>query len=370
MTVATGVSMNKLQHILPFTPIPTSSISTYYQESLSVKGKQKLKAYQIYKLGKLTIENIADIFGNDKSTISRWITQVEKALDIRRYQSLEPKSTRPFKKPRHKVITPEIATLILTTRDKYKCGKENISKYLDRDYDIHIHSSTVGRYLKGLRQVDDPKWRDRHKVRTKRKKNLIRIKDVVKGLEKRAFERFQIDTKHWVINSITFYVVVAIDTITRMMFARIYSRHTANCARDFLQRLDYLFDIKNTKAYIQRDNGSEFMGDFECLAEEYNIELITNFIRRPQMNGFVERMNRTIKEELLEYEMPSTVKEANEYLHGYIIKYNFERMHSGINDLTPFERACELKFKKPFEDLLNSTYSLLHLYRTFTKKCI
>ena len=87
MTVATGVSMNKLQHILPFTPIPTSSISTYYQESLSVKGKQKLKAYQIYKLGKLTIENIADIFGNDKSTISRWITQVEKALDIRRYQS-------------------------------------------------------------------------------------------------------------------------------------------------------------------------------------------------------------------------------------------------------------------------------------------
>jgi len=151
-----------------------------------------------------------------------------------------------------------------------------------------------------------------------------------------------------------------------MLFARAYSTHSSNAAKDFLKRLDYLFNIKESKAYIQRDNGSEFMGGFEQQANKYEITLVTNYVRTPQMNGFIERLNRSMKEECLEYHMPTTVQSANEYLHKFLILYNFERMHDSLDDLTPFEKACELKFMRPLQVLLHSAFDLLHFYRTST----
>jgi transposase InsO family protein len=365
MAAATGVPMNA-KYILPFNPHYKSIASLHYQSKLSSKAASKLKAYQIYKMKKLTMTDIAQIFDVNKSTISRWIKQSKTAMKIRRYQYLEPKSRSPINITRTKVIDNRIRQIILDIRRKYKCGKDNISRYLLRDYHIKIHSSTIHRFLNKLHQIDDPKYTDKNKKRIKwtkkRSKFLVRIKDVVDKLEHRAFERFQIDTKYWGVFSHTFYVVTAVDVVTRMMFARTYSRHTAVCARDFLSRLDYLYRIRSTTAYIQRDNGSEFMGEFEEAANEYDITLVTNYVRRPQMNAYVERFNGTLKSELLEYVMPDTVREANEYLQEYTIRYNFERIHGQIGNITPFEKYCELKFKKPIDQLILNSSGLLHIY--------
>jgi len=364
----------RTRYILPFVPQGKSIASHFHQENLSGRAKLKLKAYQIYKLDKLSMREIANIFEVDVSTISRWITQVRKAKQIRRYTILEPKSKAPKNTSRKTVLTPQIKEQILSIRDKYKCGKEKIAKYMYRDYDIKISSSTVHRYLKKLPASEDPKTFNRvsrlsqHDT-SKSKRRKIRYKDIKGSIEGRAFEHFQIDTKYWTINSRSFYVVAAIDVVTKMLFARVYINHSSRAAKDFLERLDYLLDIRDSKAYIQRDNGSEFMGDFEQQADKYNITLITNYVRTPQMNGFIERLNRSMKEECLEYHMPNTIQEANEYLHDYLILYNFERMHEGLDDLTPFEKACELKFKQPLEHLLHSCYDLLHFYRTSTSSC-
>ena len=366
MAVATGVSMNA-RYILPFTPHGKNISSIKYQSELSLKAQNKLKAYELYKLGKLTMQDIADIFEVDKGTVSRWINQAKIAKSIRRYQYLEPKSTAPHRKVRKKKIDFNLKDKILDIRDKRKCGKEKIAKYLKDEFDIKIHPSTIQRFINSLNPIDDPKFQNRNVIKFKKRyKNLTRLKDVFDKLTHRAFERFQVDTKYWVINGRTFYIVTAIDVVTRMMFAYAYTRHTAICARDFLTKLNYLFNLEGSKAYLQRDNGSEFMAEFEEQADRFGITSITNYVRIPKMNGYVERLNRTIKEECLLYNIPDTVVEANKYLGEYILDYNFERIHSGINDNTPFEKFCDITFKgNQCSD--NTRIPLLQMYRAFTK---
>ena len=372
MPVAVGVQTRTI-NILPYNPKAKGLIAIYYQSKLTEEGKKKLKAYDIYNKYHLTMEQVGEIMEVNKSTISRWIRDVKKAKRIRRYQILDPKSKVPKHRVRRKRLTEEDKKDILEIRRMYRCGKDKISEYLRRDYKKQISASTIHRYIRNLRASEDPLliYRNSKVKRKKRKrKRLIRVKDIEGRLERRVFERFQIDTKYYVINSKTFYIVTAIDVVTRMVFAYGYSRHTARCARDFLRKLNYLFDIKDSKAYIQRDNGSEFMGEFEEEAERFNITVITNYVRKPEMNGFIERFNGTLKRELLEYEMPSNVGELNEILKDYIIHYNFDRIHQGIGNITPFEKYAELVLKKDILSLKNSTSNLLHMLWTSTLFCI
>ena len=363
MAVAQGVAMQS-HHILPYLHGLKWITGLYYRTNLSDKAKRKLKAYQLYKYEKVKMETIGIAFDVHKATVSRWIKQVEGALKIGRYQTLEPKSTAPHNTPRNKKIDINQKRIIMGIRGEYKCGKDKIATYLQRDYDIKIGASTIHRFLTKLPRCKDPKYTNKkNKVTNRnRKKELIRINQVVDKLTYMAFERFQIDTKYWVINNRTFYIVCAVDVVTRMAFAYAYTRHTANCARDFLVKLDYLYSLKGSKAYIQRDNGSEFMG--EC--EKMEICVITNYVRQPKMNGFVERFNRSLKEEVLQYNDVYTVEEVNECLKRYIITYNFDRVHDSLGELTPFERCCEMKFNMQYDNVFEFKLPLLQMYRTFT----
>ena len=370
MSIATGVSMQS-EYLMPYFRGGKLLTAISHISNLSLKARVKYEAYLAYKDMKskgVTMKDIGKIYHVNKSTVSRWIREVENALKVRRYQVLEPRSRAPINTPRSRRLSYEDKEKIIKIRDKYRCGKDKIAKYLKRDYGIIISPSTIHRYITKLSSSEDPMVINRGKVKTRRKRNkeLVRITEVVDNLERRAFERFQIDTKYWIVNSRTFYIITAVDVITRMAYARAYSRHTAICARDFLNRLDYLFSIKGTKAYIQRDNGTEFMAEFEEEATKHDVELITNYVRMPKMNGYVERFNRTIKNELLWGEFASTVEEANELIHNYIIKYNFERIHGNIGDITPFERYMELKMGDPIELIRSSQPDLLHNLWTST----
>ncbi|MBC7218044.1 MAG: transposase, partial [Candidatus Caldatribacterium sp.] len=51
----------------------------------------------------------------------------------------------------------------------------------------------------------------------------------------------------------------------------------------------------------QVDGGSEFYGEFEEACREYGIELFVLPPRSPKLNGVVERLNRTFREEFWAY---------------------------------------------------------------------
>lgn len=372
MAAAQGVQ-TRTQYILPYSYGIKTAFSVSHRLRLSYEARRKLEVYELYKTRKHKMKDIALIYQVHKSTISRWIKQVKKAKEVRRYQILEPKSKAPKSTPREKILNDEDKEDILEIRREFKCGKDNIHRYLERDYNKKISPSTIHRYITSLKPTEDPLWMYKNrtvKTRKTRSKKLTRIKDVEKELENRAFERFQVDTKYWVINGRTFYVIGAIDVVTRMVFTYAYTRHTSRCARNFLEKLNSIFDIEESEAYIQRDNGTEFMGEFEEAAEEFKIKLLTNYASCPQMNGFIEKFNDILKRELLEYEMPETTSELNECLREYLIKYNFRRMHGSIGHITPFERYSELTFRKPIALIKKFHTGLLHMLWTQSGLCI
>lgn len=108
-------------------------------------------------------------------------------------------------------------------------------------------------------------------------------------------------------------------------------------------------DVEN----ILTDNGTEYCGTQEHVYELY-LELNDIQYRRtkphsPQTNGFVERFNKTLKEEFFDiafrqkcYEDLETLQQdLNEWLHFY----NNERVHLGYRNMgkTPMQRIMEFK---------------------------
>jgi hypothetical protein len=97
---------------------------------------------------------------------------------------------------------------------------------------------------------------------------------------------------------------------------------------------------------ILSDNGSEFgpsqnknkqQHPFERMLIELNIK--HRYIRpyRPQTNGKVERLWRTLEDDLLRETHFDSMEELKEEVLQYLYYYNHERAHQGINGKKPIE---------------------------------
>jgi len=117
---------------------------------------------------------------------------------------------------------------------------------------------------------------------------------------------------------------------------RAYRRQTSTAAADFLHHLKTKFPFR-TKA-IQIDGGSEFMDQFEEACRRLEITLFANPPGCPEMNGGVERSNRTSREEFYEVEdLALVMEELNRHLEEWEYTYNYVRPHQTLDYLTPNE---------------------------------
>lgn len=89
---------------------------------------------------------------------------------------------------------------------------------------------------------------------------------------------------------------------------------------------------------LRMDNGPEFISAALAeWAEEHSIDL--DFIQpgKPTQNSYVERFNRTYRDEVLNMYVFGTLTEVREVTEKWIKEYNEERPHDALNDLTPWE---------------------------------
>jgi len=87
---------------------------------------------------------------------------------------------------------------------------------------------------------------------------------------------------------------------------------------------------------IRVDNGPEFLVEsFVTWAKVRGIEIVYIQPGKPNQNAFIERFNRSVREEVLDLYLFNDLDEVREVLHHWRIAYNERRPHDALGDLPP-----------------------------------
>ena len=92
-------------------------------------------------------------------------------------------------------------------------------------------------------------------------------------------------------------IFTALEEISKIGYAKVYTTNSSLNAEDFLNRLLLVAngEVKN----IHHDNGSEFYGSFEKACQKLNVQQIFSRPRTPVDNACLERFNGTVQDEWL-----------------------------------------------------------------------
>lgn len=144
------------------------------------------------------------------------------------------------------------------------------------------------------------------------------------------------------------YMLCVLDDYSRVAWAEVIEDITAlttmfaalRCMRMIKEKFGIQFEE------MIADNGPEFgpaisqnkrNHPFERMLMETGIKRRYIQPYRPQTNGKVERFWRTLKEDLIEETDFDSLEELEDELLKYLIYYNWERPHQGINGKKPFD---------------------------------
>lgn len=138
------------------------------------------------------------------------------------------------------------------------------------------------------------------------------------------------------------YLQSVIDCFSRYAWGRLYTNKLPVTAVHVLNN-DVLpfFEAHNAKiTTVLSDNGREFCGrkdrhPYELFLQLEEIEHRTTKVRRPQSNGFIERLHRTLLDEHFRVQgrvkWYESIEEMQADLDDYLIQYNTKRPHQGRN---------------------------------------
>lgn len=121
-------------------------------------------------------------------------------------------------------------------------------------------------------------------------------------------------------------------------------------AEDVVRDLDRLVSQRGVPEFIRSDNGPEFVARaVQTWIEDRGFK--TCFIKpgSPWQNAYIESFNSRFRDEFLNLEIFSSLLEAKMLGEEQRYKYNHQRPHSSLGDLTPAEFAsrCPSPLRPP-----------------------
>lgn len=259
------------------------------------------------------------------NTVSKWKNR----------DSFEDASSRP-----HNIeyaLTPVQETLVVSIRNTTWASREEIAEMLSNS-GISVSISSVYRCLVNNGINRKPK---------EARQAYAKFKEYTPGY-------IHMDVTYMPrINGIRYYLFVAIDRTTRLMFYRLYDEKSAENAADFMNRarkfFPFIIDI------VLTDNGKEFSnklykgrsgastekeGKFDIACGESTEHRLTK-PGTPKTNGMVERANLTIKVSTIHRVKYQSLQELSDDLEQFLVFYNLYRRHGGL--------VKELKVRTPIE---------------------
>lgn len=150
------------------------------------------------------------------------------------------------------------------------------------------------------------------------------------------------------------YLQTVIDCHSRYAWGRLYTTKVPVTAVQTLNNevLPFFEEHGVKIETVLTDNGREYCGrpdqhPFELFLQLEDIEHRTTRVRRPQSNGYVERLHRTLLDEHFRVagrtKFYESVQEMQNDLDIYLEKYNTTRAHQGrnMNGRTPIQAFIE-----------------------------
>jgi transposase InsO family protein len=258
---------------------------------------------------------VARHLGYSQSAVVKWLA---KARQYEYSEEIPTLSSKPKTNP--KALSKEVIKEIIEERLKRRRCAEHVYVALKKR-SIKVSLSSVKRTL------------DRCNLTKKRSPfkrphdNTLRPQALYIGA------LLQCDTIHLIApNGSRIYIYTLIDLYSRWAYAQVVDKIGAQASVDFIRVAQSQASFKFQM--IQTDNGSEFSTWCTHGWLRLGIRHRHSRVRKSNDQAHVERFNRTIQEECLDYTKNDIVS-LQRALSKYLVYYNNERTHMGINYLVP-----------------------------------
>ena len=157
--------------------------------------------------------------------------------------------------------------------------------------------------------------------------------NLIKGLKINAPSKvWQSDITYYEVNNRFYYVVFIIDVYTKMIVGYKVSdnmRATAN-----MEAMKMALANHQAPKIHHSDRGSQYLyKDYIKLLKDNNCRI--SMCKSSQDNAYAERINRTIKEEYLDFWKPTTFQELKRMVSKAVNNYNNKRSHNHLGRLSP-----------------------------------
>ena len=263
----------------------------------------------VHREGK-SVSEVCKIFGISRKCYYHW-------------DKVDFKAQRPHLKPEQKQpgtkLTSAVKELIEKVKLKTNYGPERMRDYLFKELGLKVSPTIIYRFYRKRKLIRKPQkrlpWYEPMKQ---------------KLIVKRPGEGVQMDVKYVYPKCKRMYQFSVFDPYTRKYFFKIFkTKESKNCIEAYMEaETSFGFKILS----VQTDNGSEARGEFHKWLISRNIPHYFIPKKSPWWNAQVERVHRTIDDEY--YHNPFRQWQTPEEWLRY---YNYERIHSKLNCLTPHE---------------------------------
>jgi len=149
-----------------------------------------------------------------------------------------------------------------------------------------------------------------------------------------------LDTIERFVHGCRRYVITFEDIYSRFSFAWATNSHASKAAEEFFDLCLKVFPFSCNFLFVLTDNGSEFKKHFSERLKQLHLTHFHTYPKTPKMNAHLERFNRTIQEDFVDYNewFLLSPMEFNEKLIDYLIFYNTLRVHCAFqNKLSPVQ---------------------------------
>jgi putative transposase len=297
---------------------------------------KKLESYEELMQDGGYEESILVALEVSRASIHRW----KKRYREEGLAGLENDSRRP-RRVRHRAWTREMESRVYTLRCKYPLyGKYKITVLYKRTYGLSMSVSTTGRIITHLLKKGRIKsvqfmCGEREFKPRNFSGHAQRWRSGMKSTEPGEMIQFDHMTRR-LPSGRTIKHFKATCPTTKISVEHVYESATSNNGAHFFAYAQNKFPFPILS--VQVDGGGEFMGEFEATCQKAQIPLFVLPPRSPELNGCIERSNRTVKTEFYsQYDGPSDLKSVQKALEEYGIVYNTIRPHQALQYSTPME---------------------------------